>query len=136
MRSNRISVLACVVAAFFAAGAIVDSAVATTTPTTTAKPATTKKKVVVHKPAPRPAAPDPVAVVKPPVAASSPIAVPIGTPTASRKALSVPSSATAAPQPQRKAVTFARPVAPGATHTPGRVAAHVAQNDVHFELKP
>ncbi|MDR3440899.1 hypothetical protein [Telmatospirillum sp.] len=131
MGPNGRSLLTLAVVALFALGALASTAVATTT-TTTAKATSAKKKAVVHKPVPRP---NPLALVKKSVIAGAPTVIAIGTPTASKKALSIPSTGTAQPI-QHKTISLGHALPIGAPHGLGKTVVHVAQNDIHFELKP
>jgi hypothetical protein len=132
------SIVTLLVATMFACGAVLSTAIATTTDTatTTAKPGTpAKKKSVVHKPVPRP---------NPPEAPTTPASksangsqgVSLGVPTASRKALGIPLPRTIAAQPPRQAVAFGHAPSVGAGHGLGTATVHVAQSNLHLELKP
>jgi hypothetical protein len=126
MGPNGKSMLTLLVAALFALGSIVGSATEIS-----AKTATPNKKVaVVHKDVTRPTPP----TLKKTAAAASPNAGP-GTPTASKKALAVPSGRPARPV-ARKTITFGTALAVGAPHNPGVMRVHAAQIDYHFELNP
>jgi hypothetical protein len=114
--------------ALFAFGAVASTAVATTT----GKATSAKKKTVVHKPVPRP---NPPALVKKNASGGSSTIVAIGTPTASKKALSIPLSGTTGAVPH-KVISLNHALPVGAAHGLGTMVVHVAQNDIHFELKP
>jgi hypothetical protein len=132
------SIATLLVATLFACGAVLSTAIATATEspsTTTAKPVTpAKKKSVIHKPVPRPNPPEATAPAATKTANGSQ-GVSLGLPTTSRKALGLPLPKAPAQAP-RQVVTFGHAPVVGAGHGLGTATVHVAQNNLHLELKP
>jgi hypothetical protein len=113
-------------------GAMASSAIATATTSTTTTTTAKKKVAGAHKPAPRPQIPASQAQKK--KSQASPSTVVIGTPTASKRALAVPPAKPIAASGRMTAL--GREQVPGTAHGFGSTVVHVAQNDLHLELKP
>lgn len=121
------AVLALTLASVLAMADITGGAWAATTGTTTTA-AKKKVKTVVHKPVPRPTVPD---LKK----AGDATTVPLGSPTASKKALAVPLAGPARVV-QTRPVSFAGHSGAASGHGFGTVVAHVVQDTPHLQLKP